>query len=75
VRDLPKLKVSLPIITGADDWAISSAQAFRMRALVPAADVKFIRGLGHQAHEESPGEIVHVITRFAAAWQVLADAP
>jgi magnesium chelatase accessory protein len=73
VRDLPRLEVPLLLMTGGDDRAISSDQAFRVKDNVRSAKVEYLRGLGHLAHEEKPEEIARLITQFAASSHVLDD--
>ena len=72
VRDLPKLRVPLLLVTGGGDRTISSEQAFRVRDQLPSARVEYLRGLGHLAHEERPDDIARIITRFAASLHLLA---
>ena len=72
VRDLPKLRVPLLLVTGGGDRTISSEQAFQVRDRLPSARVEFLRGLGHLAHEERPDDIARIIMRFAASVHLLA---
>ena len=72
LRDLPKLRVPLLLVTGGGDRTISSEQAFQLRDLLPSARVEYLRGLGHLAHEERPDDIARIITRFAASVHLLA---
>jgi magnesium chelatase accessory protein len=67
VRDLPRLKVPLALLAGGEDRAISADDAFRIRELVPHADVTYLRGLGHLAHEERPQDVARVILDIAKA--------
>jgi magnesium chelatase accessory protein len=66
-RDLPKLIPHLLLIAAGGDRAIPADDAFKVRDLVPAAEVKYLRGLGHLAHEESPREVAEPILAAAAA--------
>jgi magnesium chelatase accessory protein len=72
VHDLPKLRVPLLLVTGGGDLTISSEQAFKVRDRLPSAQVKYLRGLGHLAHEERPDDIARIMTWFAASLHVLA---
>ncbi|MGD9769853.1 MAG: alpha/beta fold hydrolase BchO [Pseudolabrys sp.] len=67
LRDLPKLRVPLLLVAGGEDRTISSEQAFRIRDRVSSANVKYLRKLGHLAHEERPEEIVQIIGEFASS--------
>ena len=67
VRDLPRLELPLALLAGGEDRAISAEDAFRVRELVPNAEVTYLRGLGHLAHEERPQEIARIILDIAKA--------
>jgi len=71
VRELPKLKVPLLLVAGGEDRAISSGDAFRIRDRLPAAEVKYLRGLGHLAHEEQPEQIARIVTEFASSLKIV----
>jgi magnesium chelatase accessory protein len=73
VRDLPGLKTPLLLIAGGEDRAISSDEAFRVRALLPSAKIEYLRGLGHLAHEERPEQLARVIVEMAASLPGPAD--
>jgi magnesium chelatase accessory protein len=73
VRDLPKLKTPLLLVTGGNDSAISSDQAFRVRERLPSAKIECLRGLGHLAHEQEPERVARIINVWAAASRVLAQ--
>jgi len=62
---LPRLAVPLLLLTGAEDRAVPPAQAYRVRAMVPSAEVVRLRGLGHLAHEERPAAIADHAIAFA----------
>jgi magnesium chelatase accessory protein len=62
-RDLPRLATPLALIVGADDRTIPPADAVRIRALLPAAKLISLPGLGHLAHEEAPAKIAELIAR------------
>jgi magnesium chelatase accessory protein len=73
VDDMPKLKIPLLLVAGGEDRAISADQAFQVREHLPSATVKYLRGLGHLAHEERPEEIARIVEEFAAAARVSLD--
>jgi magnesium chelatase accessory protein len=60
-RDLPRLRTRLLLVTGSNDGMVPSAEAYRVRALVPAAEIIPLRGLGHLAHEEKPHDMVALL--------------
>ncbi|WP_421935128.1 alpha/beta fold hydrolase BchO [Pelagibius sp.] len=68
---LPQLSVPLLLIVGARDRSIPPAQAQRIGALAPRAEVVSMSGLGHLAHEEAPGETAAHIADFAERMKVL----
>ncbi len=49
---LPRLRVPLELLVGEGDRTLPPAQAERVRALVPAARLTRLAGLGHLMHEE-----------------------
>lgn len=69
--DLPELKTPLLMIVGARDRSVPPAQARRVHAMAPCAEVVTMAGLGHLAHEEEPWETADLILRFARQAQVL----
>ena len=73
-RDLPRLRTPLTLVVGSNDRTIRPADALRVRALVPKAEVISLPGLGHLAHEERPDLIAGIILRVARAQLVLAAA-
>ena len=70
VRDMAKLEPRLILVTGSKDGMVPSAEAYRIRAAVPKAEVVVLRGLGHLAHEERPEEIARLVDRIAAETRV-----
>ncbi|WP_428483797.1 alpha/beta fold hydrolase BchO [Rhodopila sp.] len=64
VRDLPRLATRLVLVTGSNDGMVPSGEAYRVRALVPKAELFSLRGLGHLAHEERPDEIIALLNRL-----------
>jgi magnesium chelatase accessory protein len=53
-RDLPHLATPLTLIVGKQDRTIRPTEARRVQAMLPAAEVVALPGLGHLAHEEAP---------------------
>ncbi len=62
-RDLPHLPARLILVTGSRDGMVPPSESYRVRALVAKAELVSLRGLGHLAHEERPGEIAAVLQR------------
>src|SRR5271165_3308749 len=60
-RDLPRLQVPLTLVVGSNDRTIPPADALRVRALLPDAEVISLPGLGHLAHEEDPAAVATVV--------------
>ena len=61
VRDLPRLASDLILVTGSRDGMVPPAQADRIKVLLPKAELISMKGLGHLAHEERPGEIATLL--------------
>jgi magnesium chelatase accessory protein len=70
-RDLPRLAVPLVVVVGSNDKAIAPEDARRVRTLVPGATIETLRGLGHLAHEERPGDVAAIVGRVAERAGVL----
>jgi len=66
LADLPRLAPRLLLIVGANDRAISPANATRLAARLPQASVEVLPGVGHLAHEENPQAAARVILAAAA---------
>ena len=64
-RDLPRLRTPLHLIVGGSDGTIPPADAFRIKSLLPRTQVKYLRGLGHLAHEEAPAQVALLIRTMA----------
>jgi magnesium chelatase accessory protein len=60
-RNLPQLQTSLSLVVGANDLTVAPSEANRVRALLPAAQIITLPGLGHLAHEEQPAEVAKII--------------
>jgi magnesium chelatase accessory protein len=66
-RDLPRLATPLLLLVGRNDRTVPPAAARRVAELVPTAELRYLPGLGHLAHEEAPEAIAAVILERAAA--------
>ena len=73
-RDLPGLAVPLTLVTAAGDRAVPPDTAARVNALLPSAEVRSLRGVGHLAHEEKPAMIADLISELARRDGVLEGA-
>jgi magnesium chelatase accessory protein len=72
-RDLPKLRVPLLLLTGADDRTVPPGESRRLQRLVTNAELTLLPGLGHLAHEEQPEELADRIIAFAQSCGALAE--
>ena len=72
-RDMGLLDVPLLLIAAANDKAIKSEDAFKVRALAPNAKVEIMRGGGHLAHEERPEAVAALMLAFAREVGALAN--
>jgi magnesium chelatase accessory protein len=64
LREIPTLKPHLVLVSGSKDGMVPAAEAYRIRSVVPNAELVSLRGLGHLAHEERPGEIAALVERM-----------
>jgi magnesium chelatase accessory protein len=64
-RRLPRLKTKLILVVGGEDRAIAPDDAFKVKERVADAEIVYLRGLGHLAHEERPEEIAEIVVRTA----------
>jgi magnesium chelatase accessory protein len=64
--DLPELPVPLALLVGLRDRAVAPAEARRVRAILPDAQLVRFPSLGHVAHEEDPAAVARVILDLAA---------
>ncbi len=60
-RDLPRLRTKLVLVAGGNDRAIPPADAARVAAMVPGAEVRTLPGLGHLAHEEDSTGVAAIV--------------
>jgi magnesium chelatase accessory protein len=63
-RDLPDLAARLVLLTGSRDGMVPATESFRVRSLVPGAELVSLRGLGHLAHEEQPEQVATILQRM-----------
>ncbi len=61
VRDLPYLPTRLILVTGSQDGMVPPSESYRVRAVLPKAELVPLRGLGHLAHEERPADIAALL--------------
>jgi pimeloyl-ACP methyl ester carboxylesterase len=61
-----ELDAKLLLVTGSNDRTVPPAEAVRVRALLPAAELLSLPGLGHLAHEERPDEVAALLVQRAA---------
>jgi magnesium chelatase accessory protein len=65
-RDLPKMApaVCLTLVCGENDRTVPPQEANRVKALVPAARIVRLPGLGHLAHEEQPSSVDDIVEQL-----------
>ncbi|HRK19777.1 MAG TPA: alpha/beta fold hydrolase [Hyphomicrobiaceae bacterium] len=73
-RDLPRLSCPLLLIACSGDQAVPAEDAWRVRDICSTAGVRFVRALGHLAHEEDPGLIGEIIRTATADPQAAIGA-
>jgi magnesium chelatase accessory protein len=66
-HDLPRLRVPLHLVAGANDRTVPPAQAESVLRLVGMAWRTVLPGLGHLAHEERPDQAVSLIEAHSAS--------
>lgn len=64
-RDLPRLETPLVLVACGADRTIRPDNAFRVRDMVPGAEVAYVRNLGHLAHEEHAKRIADIVNQYA----------
>jgi magnesium chelatase accessory protein len=60
-RNLPKLQTPLVLIAADNDKTIKPSVAQRVKTFLPQAQIISMKGLGHLAHEEAPGQAYALI--------------
>jgi magnesium chelatase accessory protein len=63
-RDMAHFPARLILVTGSRDGMVPPSESYRVRSIVPAAELVSLKGLGHLAHEERPEEIASLIERI-----------
>jgi magnesium chelatase accessory protein len=63
-RALPEITTPTLFIHGEKDGAVAVSVAERAAAMMPAAKLVTLPGVGHLAHEEAPDRVAHEIARF-----------
>lgn len=71
-RDLPRLSTPLLLLVGRNDRTVPPAAARRVAELVPTAELRYLPGLGHLAHEEAPEAIAAAILERASDLGIVA---
>lgn len=64
-RDLPSLSIPLFLLVGRNDRTVPPAVARRVLKCVPMAELRYLPGLGHLAHEEAPETIAAALLQRA----------
>ncbi len=72
-RDLPGLPAKLTLFAASNDRAIPPDVAFKVQSMVPGSTVVLLRGMGHLAHEEKPGEVAEKVFAEAVRYGFLQD--
>jgi magnesium chelatase accessory protein len=65
LEDMPRLGTRLLLIAAGNDRAVPPENAATVRDLVPGATVRYMRGVGHLAHEEAPEAVADIIRAAA----------
>jgi len=71
-RDMHALNTPLVLVAAGEDRSITPETAFRVKELIPAAEVEYVTGLGHLAHEEDPPAIADLFLRLARTHGIAA---
>jgi magnesium chelatase accessory protein len=65
LEDMPRLGTRLLLLAAGNDRAVPPENAATVRDLVPGATVRYMRGVGHLAHEEAPEAVADIIRAAA----------
>jgi pimeloyl-ACP methyl ester carboxylesterase len=65
-RDLTTLDVPVLILWGTLDLVLLPRQGRRFERLIPGAELRYVRGIGHTPMSDAPELLAEAITRFAA---------
>lgn len=66
-RTLSNIPNRVLLVHGEDDNAVPMTSVHEAAALLPNAQVKTLKGLGHLAHEEDPATVLALIAAFAGS--------
>jgi magnesium chelatase accessory protein len=72
LSEMQRLTTKLVMINGANDRLIPQADAERIRALRPSAELISLPRLGHLAHEEAPAQVAALIQDTCRRMGILA---
>ena len=72
-HDLPRLPPPLVLVAAGNDRTLPPAEAQRVRALLPSAELIDLPSLGHLAHEERPDLVADLVFARARGWRVLPN--
>ena len=64
-RGLTTLDVPVLILWGTLDVILLPRQGRRFERLIPGAELRYIRGIGHTPMSDAPEELAEAITEFA----------
>ena len=60
-EDMIQLYIRVILVVGTDDQMVPPDISERAQKIMPEADLRYLRGLGHLAHEEAPGAVAELI--------------
>jgi magnesium chelatase accessory protein len=66
-RELPRLTTALTLLVGENDLTVPAHQALEVRDSGVRADIRYLPGLGHLAHEEQPAMVAQEILSICRA--------
>jgi magnesium chelatase accessory protein len=66
-NDLPHLARKLTLVVGENDRTVPPGDVLRVQALLSAATIARLPGLGHLAHEERPDLVAAIVAQCAVA--------
>jgi magnesium chelatase accessory protein len=74
-RDMPALTTPLAMLVAENDLTVPPRQALLVRQRLPNAQIHYLPGLGHLAHEEAPQGVSGKILAICRAFSVPEAAP
>ena len=63
-RRMVEQPIALLLAAGSADTTVAPAQSHRVAQQLPGAQVRMLPGLGHLAHEESPGVVAELLAQL-----------